>query len=110
MIIADFKKAIETKDYKALSECFADRCRLFDYTPAGVGQNNFYIFGKAAVDMFYHNKFILGGLSFKDPRIISERSVDFYGTYGGVIIHAVATIEGFDSESGLISEMVIRPA
>ena len=110
MIIADYKRAMETKNYKALSECFDEHCRLFDYCPAGAGQENFYIYGKQAIDMFYHNKFILGGLSVMDPQIKSERIVDFYENFGGVIIHAVATIEGYDKYSGLINEMVIRPA
>lgn len=110
MVIADYAKAMENKDYTALSECFADHCRLFDYCPAGIGQDNFYIYGKRAVDMFYHNQFILGGLSVADPVIVDERTVNLYINYGGIIHHAVASIEAYDPKSGLISEMVIRPA
>ena len=110
MIIADYKKAMEEKNYKALSECFSDHCRLFDYCPSGAGQENFFIYGKQAIDMFYHNKFILGGLTIMDPLIINERTVDFYENISGVIIHAVASIESYDMYSGLINEMVIRPA
>lgn len=110
MMIADFSRAMENKDYKALSECFAEQCRLFDYCPAGTGEENFYIYGKRAVDMFYHNKFVLGGLSVKDPVIVDERTVNYYCIYGGVIIHAVATIESYDPKTGLIKELVIRPA
>ncbi len=110
MIIADFSKALSNKDYTGLSNCFAEQCRLFDYCPAGVGGENFYIYGKRAVDMFYHNKFILGGLKVADPVIVDERTLNFYGYYGGVVLHAVASIEAYDQQSGLISEMVIRPA
>ena len=110
MVIADFSKAMENKDYVALSKCFSEQCRLFDYCPAGVGKENFYIYGCKAVDMFYHNKFILGGLRVVDPVIVDERTVNFYCSYGGVIIHAVATIETYDPKNGLIKEMVIRPA
>lgn len=110
MIIADYKKALETKDFKALSECFADNCRLFDYCPLGAGQPNSFIYGRKAVDMFYHNKFYLGGLSFSDARIIDERTLDFYGNYGGALVQGVATIETFDPETGLITDLVIRPA
>ena len=45
-----------------------------------------------------------------DPFIVDERTVNFYATYGGVILHAVATIESYDHKTGLIQEMVIRPA
>lgn len=110
MMIADFSRAMEEKDYRALAGCFAEQCRLFDYCPAGVGKENFYIYGKKAVDMFYHNKFILGGLHVADPVIVDERTVNFYCNYGGIIIHAQATIEAYDAKTGLIKEMVIRPA
>ena len=110
MIIADFKSAIETKNFKEMSECFSTNGRIFDYCPEGAGKVNSFIFGKKAVDMFYHNKFYLDGLSFQDPKIIDERTLDFYGNYGGALIHAIATIETYDTETGLINEMVIRPA
>lgn len=110
MIIADYRLAMLNKDYKALSQCFASECRLFDYCPAGAGLDNYFIYGRRAVDMFYHNKFVLGGLKIQDPVIMDERTLNFYGTYNGVIIHAVATIESYDRETGLIKEMVIRPA
>lgn len=110
MIIADFVNAMERKDYKAMSECFSDACRLFDYCPLRVKNENYYIYGKWAVDMFYHNKFVLGGLSVLDPQIVDERTVNLYISYGGAMNHAVATIESYDPKSGLIKEMVIRPA
>ena len=110
MIIADYVRAMESKDYKALSECFSDSCRLFDYCPAGAGKDNSFIYGRRAIDMFYHNKFILGGLSIHDPQIVDERTVNYYANYGGVIMHVVANIESYDPRSGFIKEMVIRPA
>lgn len=110
MVIADFSKAMENKDYVALANCFSDQCRLFDYCPAGAGKDNYYIYGKKAVDMFYHNKFVLGGLKITDPLIVDERTVNFYCSYGGVVIHAVASILTYDSKTGLIKELVIRPA
>ena len=110
MMIADYISAMEKKDYVALSECFAENCRLFDYCPAGIGQENFYIYVKQAVDMFYHNKFILGGFSVVDPIIVDERTVNFYATYGGVVMHVVAAIETYDAKTGKIRELVIRPA
>ena len=110
MIIADFIHAMENKDYKAMSECFSDQCRLFDYCPLRIKNENYYVYGKKAIDMFYHNKFVLGGLGVLDPHIVDERTVNFYISYGGPINHAVATIESYDEHSGLIKELVIRPA
>lgn len=110
MMIADYSRAMVNKDYAALSQCFSEQCRLFDYCPSGAGEENYFIYGKRAVDMFYHNKFVLGGLSIQDPLIVDERTLNFYCNYGGVVIHAVASIESYDPRSGLIKEMVIRPA
>ena len=102
--------AMQAGDYVALSECFAPNGRLFDYCPAATGQDNSFIYGPRAVDMFYHNKFVLGGLSIQDPMIVDERTVNYYASYGGPIVHVVANIESYDPKSGLIREMVIRPA
>lgn len=110
MVIADYTNAMESKNYTALANCFAEQSRLFDYCPAGIGRENFYIYGRNAVDMFYHNQFVLGGLTVVDPVIVDERTVNFYCSYGGVILHAVAMIESYDPKTGLIKEMVIRPA
>lgn len=110
MVIDDFKKALENKDYKLLAECFANRSRLFDYCPSTAGLNNFYIYGSKAIDMFYHNKFVLGGLEYYDVQVRSETVIDFYGKYSGNLIHAVGGIQDFDEETGLIRNMVILPA
>lgn len=110
MIIADFTKALVNKDYVSMSKCFSDVSRLFDYCLGGMGRENYFVCGDKAVEMFYHNKFILGGLSVQDPVITDERSANFYISYGGPIIHAQATIESYDPNTGLIAEMVIRPA
>ena len=110
MMIEAFVTATERKDYRALALCFADKCRLFDYCPATVGKDNSYLYGRRAVDMFYHNKFILGGHTIHDPVIVDERTVNFYTNYGGAIVHVLATVESYDPETNLISEMVIRPA
>ena len=53
---------------------------------------------------------MLGGLSIQDPMIVDERTVNYYASYGGPIVHVIATIESYDPKSGLIKEMVIRPA
>ncbi len=110
MILADFAHAMERKDYVAMSKCFADSSRLFDYCPAGLGKENFHIYGSLAIEMFYHNQFFLGGLAVYDAQIDSERTTNFYISYGGTILHATATIEAYDAKTGLIREMVIRPA
>ena len=61
MIIDDYIKALRSKDHRALAECFVEECRLFDYCPSLVGRENSFVYGRKAVDMFFHNQFVLGG-------------------------------------------------
>lgn len=110
MIIADFVRAMENKDHRALSQCFSDHCRLIDYCPSSIGKENSFIYGPRAVDMFYHNRFVLRSLSIHDPIIVDERTVNYYANYGGPLVHVMATIDSYDPKTGLIKDMVIRPA
>lgn len=110
MMIKQFIDAMTAKDYTALSQCFCDQSRMFDYCPSVRSLPNYFVYGARAIDMFYHNKFFLGGFAVYDPEIVDERTANFYASYGGGILHAVATIEAYDKKTGLIKELVIRPA
>ena len=83
MMIKQFIDAMFQKDYSALSQCFCEQSRLFDYCPAALGLSNYYVYGSRAIDMFYHNKFVLGGYAIYDPEIVDERTVNFYASYAG---------------------------
>ncbi len=110
MLISDFANAMVKRDYIGLSKCFADESRCFDYCPGYAGKENYHVYGRRAIEMFYHNKFIIQNLYAMDPVIQDERNVNLYISYGGIIIHAVATILNYDPQNGLIQELVIRPA
>lgn len=110
MIIKDFLDAMSEKDYKKLAACFGARCRLVDYCPAGVGLENFHIYGAHSIEMFYHNQFVLKGYAIFSPAILDERNATFYANYGDYILHVIATIESYDPASGLVQELVLRPA
>lgn len=115
MVINDFVAAMQNKDYEALAACFAQDSRLFDYCPSVVKRENSFLFGRNAIEMFYHNKFTFGGYGILDPRVVSDRTVNFYADYHGTIIHALAQIENCTDGScalddSLIQELVIRPA
>ena len=110
MIINDFIAALQNKDHKALAECFVEGSRLFDYCPSLVGKSNSFVYGRRAIDMFFHNQFVLGGFSILDPHMVNSRTVNFYANYRGTIIHALAQIENVNDEAGLIQELLIRPA
>ncbi len=115
MVINDFVAAMQNKDHRALAECFTEECRLFDYCPSVVSRQNSFLYGRNAIEMFFHNKFTFGGFGMRDPRIVNERTVNFYADYNGTIIHALAQIENCSDgtcslDDSLIEELVIRPA
>lgn len=115
MVINDFVSAMQNKDYKALAACFADDCRLFDYCPSMVKRQNSFLFGRNSIEMYYHNKFMFGGFTMRDPQVTNERTVNFYVDYNGTLIHAIAQIENCNDgvcslDDSLIKELVIRPA
>ncbi|BAK44044.1 hypothetical protein [Eggerthella sp. YY7918] len=115
MVINDFVAAMQNKDHRALAECFTEECRLFDYCPSVVSRQISFLYGRNAIEMFFHNKFTFGGFGMRDPRIVNERTVNFYADYNGTIIHALAQIENCSDgtcslDDSLIEELVIRPA
>ena len=78
-------------------------------------RENSFLFGRNAIEMFFHNKFTFGGYAMRDPRVTNERTVNFYADYNGTIIHALAQIENCNDgacslDDSLIQELVIRPA
>ena len=109
MMIWDYINAMENKDYVALSKCFSENCRLFDYCPGNIGQENFFIYGQRAIDMFYHNRFLFRHFRITDARIVSDTQAYYYAVYDGYHVRALATITEFSSD-GLIERLVVRPA
>ena len=108
--------AMQAGDYVALSECFAPNGRLFDYCPVSKGSSvrsyhvcNFFVYGRQAIEMFFHNKFYFHTISISDPVINDDLSADYFVSYGGEYVYARAQIESL-SEDGLIQDLVVRLA
>ncbi len=115
MVINDFTTAMQNKDHHALAACFTQECRLVDYCPSMVQRQNSFVYGRNAIEMFFHNKFMFGGFGMLDARVVNEHTVNFYADYNGTIIHALAQIENCNDgvcsrDDSLIRELVIRPA
>ena len=108
-MIEKYIEAMMNRDYKALAACFAPKCRYFDYCPIGTNRDNYHVYGRVAIEMFFHHKFTFGILAISDPVIESETSANFLVSYGGTYLYARASIELID-EDGLIHELTVRPA
>ena len=108
-MIEKYIEAMQNGDYKALAACFAPKCRYFDYCPIGTNRDNYHVYGREAIEMFFHNKFTFHILSISDPVIESPTSANFLVAYGGTYLYARASIE-LATEDGLIQELTVRPA
>lgn len=76
-MIEKYIEAMLNGDYKALAACFAPHCRYFDYCPIGTNRDNYHVYGREAIEMFFHHKFTFRILSITDPVIESETSANF---------------------------------
>ncbi len=115
-MIQKFIDAMQAGDYMALSACFTENGRLFDYCPVGKGNHsgsqhvcNFFVHGQKAIEMFFHNKFFFRAISIADPVINDDRSADYFVSYNGEYVYARAQIESFGPD-GLIQDLVVRLA
>lgn len=101
--------AMMAGDYKAMAECFAPKCRYFDYCPYTGDMQNFHLYGRPSIEMFFRNRFTFRSLSVFDAEIENDSSANYVVSYGGKYMHVEARIESAD-EDGLIQEMTVRPA
>ena len=107
-MIEKYAEAMTAGDYKALAALFSDKCRYFDYCPIGANRENYHVFGRAGIEMFFHNKFTFRYLKVTDPVIEDEHIANFLVCYNGQYLYARAKIVQYD-EDGLIREMVVNP-
>ncbi len=107
-MIEKYIEAMQSRDYMQLAACFAPKCRYFDYCPIGANKDNYHVYGRPAIEMFFHNKFMFEGLTISDPVIENDTTANFLVSYSGNYFCAQAAIESV-SEDGLIQELTVRP-
>ena len=100
--------ALVQKDYRGLSECFSRDCRYFDYCPSLSGGENYFIYGREAVEMFFRNRFVHNQFEAASPVIENELRASFFGSYGTPFVYARVSIEAF-ADDGLIDKIVVSP-
>lgn len=106
-MIQEYINAMVAQDYKALAECFSPKCRLFDYCPIGNDMENFHVCGRAAIEMFFRNKFFFNVISISDYNVTDDNTADYFVSYGGQYMHVQAKIEAIVNDK--ISILTIRP-
>ena len=115
MVINEFVDAMTAKDHDALERCFSEHCTFTDYCPSMAERQNTFLYGPHSINMYFHNRFMFNGFTMLDPRITSDRTVDFVADYNGRLIHATAEIVNYGNpelglEKSRIKDLIIRPA
>lgn len=107
MMIQKYLDAMMQGDYKALSECFTDRCHYFDYTLSTWNMHNYHVYGSKCIEMFFRHKFTFGIVKCSDPVIENENTANYFVSYAGHYLFVRATIEEY-GEDGKIHNMRVR--
>jgi hypothetical protein len=108
-LIEKYINALEQCDYQGLSELFAPEGTVRDYCPTSAGTaQEFHVYGREAINMFFRNKFSFRRYHIYEPEIISDNQAVFVAVIGGYSVMAIATIRRVD-ENGLIERLHVRP-
>lgn len=102
-------KALEAQDYRGLADCFSVDCRYFDYCPSLNGEENYFVYGREAVEMFFRNRFVHKHFEIGSPREEGPECGTFFGSYDAPYVYARIRIEETDSD-GLVKKLVVSPA
>lgn len=105
-IIEKYIDAALNKDYEAISRLFTKHGHYNDYTPIGALRQEYHVYGREAIAMFFRNKFFFRQFSFSSPKILNDHQIEFVASYGNYYIVALANIEY--AEDGQILRMIVR--
>ncbi len=101
-------KALEEKDYRTFASCFADNGKFFDYGPSCNGLDNYFVYGRAHVEMFFRNRFVHDHLRIGQARAEGPTRGSYFASYDGPYVYIRFEIEETD-ENGLILKAVAHP-
>ena len=105
--IEKYIAALEKCDNKALAEIFAPDGTFRDYCPSA-GRQEYHVYGREAIDMFFKNKFSFRQYLISDAEIVNDEQAEFVASIGGYYVMAIATVRRVD-ENGLITRLTVRP-
>ena len=106
--IEKYVQAMEKKDFEGLAKLFTKDGILCDYCTTSSTQQEYHIYGREAIDMFFRNKFGFRQYSISEAEIANEKQAEFIANFGGYHIMAIATVLSV-YENGLIQRLTVRP-
>ncbi len=105
--IEKYIDAAMNRDFDGVAQLFTKYGHYNDFTPNGASQQEFHVYGREAISMFFRNKFFFHKYSLSEPRILNDHQVEFVATIGDYYLVALADLEY--AEDGQIHRMTVRP-
>ncbi|MBO5229088.1 MAG: nuclear transport factor 2 family protein [Lachnospiraceae bacterium] len=106
--IEKYIEAMNNKDFAGLAELFTPDGILSDYCTNSAAQNEYHIYGREAINMFFRNKFGFRRYSIAEAEIVNDTQAEFIANFAGYNIMAIATVREVNDE-GLIEKLTVRP-
>ena len=106
--IEKYIETMENKDFAGLAELFTKDAILSDYCSTTASQEEYHIYGKEAINMFFRNKFGFRRYSIMEAEVVNDTQAEFIANFGGYNIMAIATVREVD-ENGFIERLTVRP-
>lgn len=106
--IEKYVEAMENKDFAGLADLFTKDGILCDYCTTSSSQNEYHIYGREAINMFFRNKFGFRQYSIAEAEVVNDTQAEFIANFGGYNIMAIATVRDVN-EDGLIERLTVRP-
>ncbi|SHJ86636.1 hypothetical protein [Hespellia stercorisuis] len=107
-MIREVIKTIKDGDYKGLAALFSVRSNYSDFMPNTIGRNDYHIYGRKSIEMFFQNKLFFHEMVITNVEYESETSANYLAVYNGENLHAQMRIENIDNK-GKIKRLVVRP-
>lgn len=106
--IEKYVEAMENKDFAGLANLFTKDGILCDYCTTSSSQQEYHIYGREAINMFFRNKFGFRQYSISEAEVVNVEQAEFIANFGGYHIMAIATVREED-ENGFIKRLTVRP-
>lgn len=106
--IEKYIEAVIRKDYQGLGELFTFDGHYCDYCGGGTGQQEYHLYGKEAINMFFRNKFLFCHYSILEPEILNDRQAEFIAQFDSYSVMALAYLQQLTAD-GHIRRLTVRP-
>ena len=101
--IDKYVEAMENKDFAGLANLFTEDGVLCDYCSNSSSQREYHIYGQAAINMFFRNKFGFRQYSILGAEVVNEKQAEFIANFGeGKLCQLVNQIHGNVAGKGYV--------